>query len=104
MIGARGNEKLISDAGSVDLALDLELHIALDHHDELVGSVHEVGPHLAWRIRPEVAREAALPPDSRHALLINADSDLDPTMPSRIGLPAMPRVGPQRRLMLVTLT
>jgi hypothetical protein len=41
-------------------AVDLELGVALDDHDELVGAVHVVGPNLARRIDPQPAREAAL--------------------------------------------
>jgi len=56
----------------VDLAVDLELDLALDHHHELVGLVDVVLPDLAGRIDPEVAREAALTPAAREGILVHA--------------------------------
>ena len=62
MSSASGDEELLASGGAVDLPIDLELDIAVDDHDELVGVVHVVGPELARRIDPEPAGEAALLP------------------------------------------
>jgi hypothetical protein len=39
MAGARGDEELFAGRGAMGLAVDLELDVALDDHDELVGVV-----------------------------------------------------------------
>src|SRR5690606_2531604 len=47
---ARRDEKLLAERGAVRIAVDLELDVALDDHDELVDLVHVVRPDLPGRI------------------------------------------------------
>ena len=43
-------------------AVDLEFHLPLDDHDELVGVVYEIRPDLARGVHPEAAGKAAAAP------------------------------------------
>lgn len=54
----------------MDVAGDLKLHGALDHHDQLVYVVDIVFPALARRIDPQAARKPSASPSSRDFALI----------------------------------
>ena len=60
--GTGRDQQLLADPRAVNLARDLELHLALQHDDQLVRRVAEVFPWLARRIGPELATETTSPP------------------------------------------
>ena len=49
------NEEFLTGSGSMCLAFDLELHLALDDHDDLVGVLDEIRPNLTGWIHSETA-------------------------------------------------
>jgi hypothetical protein len=73
------DEQLLARAGTMDHTLDLELHVTLDDHDELVDVVDVVGPDLAGRIHPETAREPALAPASGHGVVVDPGGHQTPS-------------------------
>src|SRR4051794_30370394 len=72
MPGARRDEQLVSGRGSVRPTLDLELDLAVHDHHDLFGGVDEVGPNLARRIDPQIARETSLAPAPFDGRLVHA--------------------------------
>jgi hypothetical protein len=59
---ASRNLQLLSDLRMTSLACDLELHLALQHHNELVGRAPKGFPALSRQIGPEVAGEGTCGP------------------------------------------
>jgi hypothetical protein len=56
---SRGDEQLFADVWAVYPAGDLELHVALQHGDQLLLGVPEILPPLARRVGPDGTAEAA---------------------------------------------
>src|SRR5262249_4592167 len=55
--GARRNPNLLPHLGVADLTRNLELHLAIQDDDQLVGGVPKVLPALSRRVRPQVTAE-----------------------------------------------
>jgi hypothetical protein len=51
------DQQLLPDLRLVKLAGDLELHLVLQHNDQIIGRVPEVLPALSRPVRPQVAAE-----------------------------------------------
>lgn len=58
------DEEFLASQRAMGHACDLELHLLLDDHDDLVRVVDAVRPDLAWRVGPKATREATHPPQS----------------------------------------
>jgi len=66
--GLGGNQKFFAHSGMMDPAGDLEFHIAIKDHHQLVHLMDIVFPYLARRIGPHLAAKAAGPPVASHGI------------------------------------
>jgi hypothetical protein len=57
MVGPGRDQQLLAWLRAMDLSLDLELHIAIEHDDQFVGAVDEILPTFARRVGPQLAAE-----------------------------------------------
>jgi hypothetical protein len=62
VVHASRDEDFLAESGTRELAVELELDLAFDEHQELVYSVHEIAPRLAGRVDPILEAEPAAGP------------------------------------------
>ncbi len=65
-----GNKHLFDNCRRGYLPGDLELHLALQHHHNLIGGMDEIGPDLPGRISPQVTSETAPIPIGSYLILV----------------------------------
>jgi hypothetical protein len=70
---ARWDEELLADRRAVNPAVDLELDLPVDHHDDYVRLVDVVRPDLARRIDPQPAGEPPRSPAPFDGGLVDED-------------------------------